>query len=460
MTSAYDKAMAALSRTLPPERVFTGEAAGARHHCDWTHRSPCMPRAVVRPRTTAEVSAVLRACHEAGQPVVVQGGLTGLSGGATPRDGEIALSLERLNGVESVDPLAATLQVWAGTPLTTVQEAALQHGLQFSLDLGARGSCTIGGNLATNAGGNRVIRYGMARDLVLGVEAVLADGTVISQLNSMMKNNAGYDLKQLFIGTEGTLGVITRAVLKLHPAPRERLTAFVAVDDFGRLCQTLRASRATLGAQLGSFETMWSEYYEFALETLGIRSRPFAERYAHYALIEMEVLTHAGDASRFEALLAELLESGVVADAVLANSTDEAMRLWRPRDAAGELVGGFRHSASYDVSLPLGDMVDYLNRVRARCPAVLGLGQLLVFGHLGDGNLHLVTDLGDADAALLDEVVYGALTGIGSVSAEHGIGQLKRNWLSASRTPAEIELMRLLKRSLDPRNILNPGRIL
>jgi FAD/FMN-containing dehydrogenase len=460
MTSAFENALAALSQALPPERVLSGEAAGARHHCDWTHRNPCMPGAVVRPRTTVEVAAALRACHDAGQPVVVQGGLTGLSGGATPRLGEIALSLELLNGIESIDPLAATMQVWAGTPLAVVQATALEHGLQFSLDLGARGSCTIGGNLSTNAGGNRVIRYGMARDLVLGVEAVLADGTVVSQLNSMMKNNAGYDLKQLFIGTEGTLGVITRAVLKLHPAPRERLTAFVSVDGFDQLCRTMRESRASLGGQLGSFETMWSDYYEFALTKLGITSRPFSEPHSHYALIEMEALSPADDAPRFEALLAHLLEAGLVSDAVLANSTDEALRLWRPRDAAGELVGGFVHSASYDVSLPLGEMPDYLRRVHARTPAVLGGGGLLVFGHLGDGNLHLVTDLGDAEAAALDEIVYGELAGIGSVSAEHGIGQLKRGWLGSSRSSAEIDLMRLLKRSLDPRDILNPGRIL
>ena len=175
MASGFDDAMARLSSSLPADRVQSGESAGARYHCDWTRRSPCMPRAVIKPRTTAEVAAALRACHGAYQPVVVQGGLTGLSGGATPKVGEVALSLDALSGVESVDPVGATMQVWAGTPLAVVQEAALAHELQFSLDIGGRGSCTIGGNLATNAGGNRVIRYGMARDLVLGVEAVLAD---------------------------------------------------------------------------------------------------------------------------------------------------------------------------------------------------------------------------------------------------------------------------------------------
>ncbi len=460
MASGFDDAMARLSASLPADRVQSGESAGARYHCDWTRRSPCMPRAVIKPRTTAEVAAALRACHGAFQPVVVQGGLTGLSGGATPKVGEVALSLEALSGVESVDPVGATMQVWAGTPLAVVQEAALAHELQFSLDIGGRGSCTIGGNLATNAGGNRVIRYGMARELVLGVEAVLADGTIVSQLNSMLKNNVGYDLKQLFIGSEGTLGVITRAVLKLHPAPRDRLTAFVAIDSFDALIKVLKASRSALGAQLGSFEVMWSGYYEFAIETLALTTRPFQKQYPYYALIEVEATDPTRDAECFELFLAQCLDQGQASDVVLARSAAESLSLWRPRDAAGEFISRYRNGVSYDVSLPIAAMPRFIEQVAVGARVLLGEEALLVFGHLGDGNLHLVGELGDVEPAQLDRVIYGALTGVGSVSAEHGIGTLKRGWLHASRSESEIDVMRLLKRALDPRKILNPGRIL
>ena len=460
MVETMERLLASLAAELGAGGVLTGADIGARHHSDWTRRNACAPCALVRPRSTAEVAAVLRSCHAAAQPVVVQGGLTGLAGGATPREGELALSLERLTGIEEVDVPGATLRVLAGTPLAAVHEAAADHGLQFSLDLGARGSCTIGGNLATNAGGNRVIRYGMARELVLGLEAVLADGTVVSSLNAMLKNNAGFDLKQLFIGTEGTLGVITRAVLRLHPAPRERMTALVACASFESLVAVLSGARAALGGQLGSFEAMWDDYFEFAFAALGLTQRPFAARHPFYALIELESLEPKGDSERLEALLARLLEQGAASDALIARSLEESARLWRIREAAGELIMRLPLPLAYDISLPIGRMAAYLGQVRAAAGRLPGL-PLYVFGHLGDGNLHLVTGIGQpADAAVLDDVVYGALAGFGSVAAEHGIGSLKRQWLATSRLPAEIALMRTLKTALDPRGILNPGRVL
>ncbi len=461
MSQTIDPLLAGLAAELPPGTVLTGAEAGPRHRNDWTRINACEPRAVFRPRSTAEVATILRHCHAASQPVVVQGGLTGLAGGATPRPGEVALSLERLTGVEEVDPDGSTMRVRAGTPLAAVHEAAERHGLQFALDLGARGSCLIGGNIATNAGGNRVIRYGMTRELVLGLEVVLADGTVVSSLNAMLKNNAGYDLKQLFVGTEGTLGVVTRAVLRLHPAPRERITAFVATDSFAALVALLREARAAFGGQLGSFETMWENYFEFAFQELKAGARPFAAPHAHYALIEIEALEPAGDTERLETFLARMLDTGTAADALIARSLEESARLWRIRESAGEILQRLGMPMAYDVSLPIARMTGYLERLRAEVPAVLGERPLFVFGHLGDGNLHLVTGLrGFAEVEPLDRVVYGALAGFGSVSAEHGIGVLKRQWLGASRQPAEVALMRQLKATLDPRGVLNPGRVL
>jgi FAD/FMN-containing dehydrogenase len=461
MPQPLDPLLAGLAAELPAGTLLTGADAGPRHHSDWSRVGACEPRAVLRPRSTAEVALILSRCHAASQPVVVQGGLTGLAGGATPRPGELAVSLERMSGIEELDPDGGTMRVLAGTPLAAVHDAAERHGLQFALDLGARGSCTIGGNIATNAGGNRVIRYGMTRELVLGLEAVLADGTIVSSLNAMLKNNAGYDVKQLFVGTEGTLGVVTRAVLRLHPAPRERITAFVATNSFESLVGLLRESRTCFGGQLGSFETMWENYFEFAIAELKVGNRPFDGHHAHYALIEIEALAPAGDAERLEAFLARMLDTGIAADALIARSLDESARLWRIRESAAELMMRLGLPMGYDVSLPISRMVGYLEKLRAEVPSVLGERPLFVFGHLGDGNLHLVTGLRSlAEVAPLDRIVYGSLAGFGSVSAEHGIGQHKRHWLASSRQPQEIALMRQLKATLDPRGILNPGRVL
>jgi len=453
--------LGALRSQLGADALETGPAISARYHADWSGHDPCAPAALVRPRSTEEVSSCLKLCNEFAQPIVVQGGLTGLAGGATPRPGELALSLERLKGIESLDAAGATLIACAGTPLAAIHEAAAARGLQFALDLGARGSCTIGGNIATNAGGVRVIRYGMAREQVLGLEVVLANGTVLSSLNSMLKNNAGYDLKQLFIGTEGTLGVVTRAVLRLQPAPCERHTAFVALTSFTELVALLGECRRMYGGQLSSFEVMWSDYYEFAAARVLTGARPFADRHALYALIELESFEPGRDGSRLEAGLAALMEHGVIKDGVVARSVEESNRLWRVRDAAGELMVHVPHALSYDISLPLHAIEDYLAQLKTNIAPLRGEMPALLFGHLGDGNIHLlISPRSPAVTPQLNAVVYGALQGFGSVAAEHGIGTQKRDYLGHSRSSAEVALMRQLKASLDPKRILNPGRVI
>ena len=455
-----DMFLSGLAPLLDGHGLLTEPALLERHSRDWAGKERCPPIAVARPRTTAEVAAVLRYCHARAWPVVVQGGLTGLVGGATPRPGELALSLERMNGVEEFDATASVMVVAAGTTLATVQDTALGEGLCFALDLPSRGSCTIGGNIATNAGGNRVMRYGMTRNLVLGLEAVLADGTVLTSLNTVLKDNAGYDLKQLFIGTEGTLGVVTRASLRLHPEPRERMTALVATADYADLLALLGSLRRRLGPRLSAFEAMWDSYLECALSVLGL-PRPFGTRHPYYALIEVELLDERSDREATEAVLAEALSNGGVADAIVASSGGEAARLWYIRESAGEMLGKLAPTAAHDVSLPIGLMESYAATVRDRCNAELGVRAFSVFGHLGDGNLHFFTALRSAeDAEALDAIVYGELPQGGSVSAEHGIGTGKKRWLGVTRSDAEILTMRALKQHLDPRGILNPGRVI
>jgi FAD/FMN-containing dehydrogenase len=452
----------ALRDRLGEGAVLTGEAIGARHRVDFSHENACAPLALLRPGSTDELAAILRECHRAKQRVVIQGGLTGLAGGATPQANEIAISLERLSGIEEIDRAAQTMTVRAGTPLQTVQQAAADAGYLFPLDLGARGSCTIGGNIATNAGGNQVIRFGMVRNLVLGLEAVLADGTVVSSLNKMLKNNAGYDLKQLFIGTEGTLGVVTRAVLRLWPKLPSKVTALCALRGFDEAVALLHALQSQLGGSLSAFEAMWASYFHYVLEHIPALHSPFRDRHPLYALVEIEGTDHAGDTARLEATLADALEAGVVADAALAQSQRETKSLWAIRDGIGDVTPTLQPLLAFDVSVPIDSMAAFLATVDAAFAGFPDPVTNLVFGHIGDSNLHLaVTTHRARDLGRLCDVVYEAVGAHGgSISAEHGVGTLRREYLHHSRSAAEIDVMRRLKTALDPHGILNAQRVL
>jgi len=451
-----------LRARLGEAAVLAGDAVSQRYRVDFSHENACAPRAVLRPASTDEVAAILRECHGARQRVVIQGGLTGLAGGATPQADEIAISLERLTGIEQIDRAAQTMTVRAGTPLQAVQQAAADAGYLFPLDLGARGSCTIGGNIATNAGGNQVIRFGMMRNLVLGLESVLADGSVVSSMNKMLKNNAGYDLKQLFIGTEGTLGVVTRAVLRLWPKLPSKVTALCALRGFDEAVKLLHTLQARLGGSLSAFEAMWAAYFHYVLEHMPALRSPFSERHALYALVEVEGTEHAGDIARLEGVLAESLESGVVVDAVLAQSAREAKSLWAIRDGIGDVTPTLQPLLAFDVSVTIDAMPAFLATVDAAFARFPDPVTNLVFGHIGDSNLHLaVTTHHARDLERLCDAVYEAVGAHGgSISAEHGVGTLRREYLHHSRSAAEIDLMRRLKAALDPHGILNAQRVL
>jgi FAD/FMN-containing dehydrogenase len=419
------------------------------------------PVAVVRPASTEQVSAVLRLCHELGQAVVPWGGCTGLVEGARA-DGAVALSLQRMNRIEEIDAEGATMTVETGCVLQTACEAAEAKGLFFPLDLGARGSATIGGNISTNAGGNRVLRYGMMRELVLGLEVVLADGTVMSSLNHLIKNNAGYDLKHAFIGSEGTLGVVTRAVLRLRPKPVSQNMALLAVDAFAHLPKLLRNLERGFGGTLSAFEVMWSDFYQLVTTPPAKGQAPIPHGHAYYVLIEALGGDQEEDSARFERVLAAELENGDIADAVIAKSRDECARIWALRDDVLQVA---RNAPifTFDISLTLGKIENYITEVRDGLKSRWPDMTLMVFGHLGDGNLHLIPGVGDGSAQAhrdVEEIIYGALRRQGgSVSAEHGIGIEKRDYLAYSRSPNEIALMRTLKKAFDPKGILNPGKI-
>jgi len=455
--------LADLRALLGEQGLVTGERLAARVYDQ--HVGPVLAQVLVRPADTTQVSAVLRLCHARRQPVVPHGGLTGLVYGGAVGEDEIILSLEALNRIESVDVAGRTMRVEAGVTLQRAQEEAERFNLMFPLDLGARGTATIGGNISTNAGGMRVVRYGMMRSLVLGLEVVLADGTVLCSLNRMLKNNAGYDLKQLFIGTEGTLGIVTRADLRLAPRPVSSASAFVACRDFAAIPELLGMLDARLGGQLSAFEALWPQFYELTT-TAPARSSPLLP-YGHgiYVLIETLGADPGADQERFERVLTDALEREVIVDAVIAKSEAERRSMWAPREDVFQM-DRYGPSHSFDVSLAIGDMPHYLETVRRALQEQVPGAQMWVFGHVADGNLHIAVCAGDAQkhAATFDAVercVYEPLRGItGSISAEHGIGLERKPYLEISRTQAEIATMRALKAALDPRGILNPGKVI
>jgi FAD/FMN-containing dehydrogenase len=439
------------------------EADLGRHRHDFNNVAPDSLElyGVAYPRSTAEVAAILRACNVAGVPVTPQGGLTGMAGGAVPNRPSLILSLERMRAIEEIDTAAATMTVQAGAILEKVQDAAEAANMFFALDLGGRSSAQIGGNASTNAGGNRVLRYGTMRDLILGVEAVLADGTIVSSLNKMLKNNAGYDLKQLFIGSEGTLGVITRLVLRLHQKPSSVCTSLVAVADYDKVLGLLRYCRSHLGSTLVAFEAMWPDFYRLGTTGLGHRL-PISEGHGIYVLIETLGADQDSDQARFESVVAEALEQGVIDDAVIAHSGQARRELWAIRECPGEFRKIHWPQVGFDVSLPIGDIGAFvsqcLGQLRARWPQI----SAVPFGHIADSNLHFSVRLDpDISERELEQIVYRAVSECkGSISAEHGIGSLKREFLHYSRTPQELALMKTLKDALDPKGILNPGKVI
>jgi FAD/FMN-containing dehydrogenase len=446
----------ALTVIVGEHHVLTGEDVGHR----WDGYPPVRPmdcRCIVRPATTDEVAAILRYCNYHLIPVVAQGGRTGLSGGASVSVGDVALSLERFRAIGEIDPAGMIVEVEAGVPLEALQQAVQKSEFCFGVDLGARGSATIGGMIATNAGGNAVMRYGMMREQVLGLEAVLADGTILTSNSRVLKNNTGYDLKQLFIGSEGTLGVVTRATLRLRSAPSSSCTAFAGLATFEAVLALLRLASSLCEGALSTFEVMWPGFVHPILQH-GNHLPPLANQHKFYVLLE--VASRSAQES-VEHLLNQAIKQSLIQDAVIAQNTAQAEKLWALRDDIDALIAVHGPAFLYDVSIAQSAMESYLERVerslRSRWPDV----RVAKFGHLADGNIHLCIHTGSsADHAAVDVIVYRALASYGgSISAEHGIGLEKRSFLDVSRNPSEIALMRNIKKSLDPRNILNPGKI-
>jgi len=435
------------------------------HLTEWRDRYRGSTPLMVAPASTEEVSAVVRACAQAKVPIVPQGGNTGLCGGAIPR-GEILLSLARMNAIRSISPEDYSMVAEAGCILADLQAAAARVDRLFPLSLSAEGSCHIGGNLSTNAGGISVQRYGTARDQVLGLEVVLPDGSVWDGLRSLRKDTAGYDVKQLFIGAEGTLGIITAAVLKLYPPVRDVATAFVALPEPRAAITLLSRLRDSAAERLQAFELMQARALEFVLRHIPSTRDPFDERYPWYALLEV---SHDPEGSALAATLEAAAEDALVSDAVLAKNRAEAEALWRLRHSVSEAQKYEGGSLKHDVSVPIGRIADFIERAEQAVLRHLPGARVVAFGHVGDGNVHFNVSQpeGWEPASFLEKraeiatLVYDMTVSLGgSISAEHGIGLAKREDLRRYRSATEIALMRTVKQAIDPDNIMNPGKVL
>lgn len=456
------KILEELKTFLPKKALLLNEEVNSRTAGGLHTEEPVQAKLIARPKTTQEVSKILSICNKHDQSIVVHGGVTGLVYGTRTSEDQIILSLERMNLIEEVDLIGRTMTCQSGVTLQNIQETAEKKDMIFPLDLGARGSCSIGGNISTNAGGNRVIRFGMTRDSVLGIEAVTPDGTILSSMNKMIKNNAGYDLKQMFIGTEGTLGVVTKCVLRLREAPISQNTALVGINDFSSILKFLKHIDSGLGGNMSAFEVMWESFYNMVTNSINEKALPLKPDIPYYILVESMGSNQTKDQEHFEFLLSKALDESLIVDAVLAKSEKERMGLWALRDDV-EKQSQFGPTLMFDVSLPINQMEEYVANVNDNLKQHWKNFNFIVWGHLADGNLHLVAGVGNLEDETIKKIersVYDPLELIGgSVSAEHGIGIEKKPYLHLSRTKEEINYMKVLKSTFDPKGILNPGLI-
>lgn len=460
-----------LREVLGPGGIIEDVAEQERYWASWggTFRVPAS--LVVRPGSTAEVSAVVSACAKARVPVIPQGGNTGLAGGAQPvSPGGVIVSLERMRAIRAVDPVNGTITVEAGTVLAEVQEQAERINRMFPLSLASQGSCQIGGNISTNAGGTQVLRYGNTRALVLGLEVVLPNGQIWDGLRGLRKDSTGYDLKHLFIGAEGTLGIVTAAVLRLMPRPRDVATAFAGVPDPAAALTLFAHAQDHLGESLTGFELMRQECLHWVLVALPGEASPFAEQHPWYVLVEATGQGSPGTLMQpLEATLAAGFEAGAVLDAVVAGSEAQRRRLWALREGQAEAQVAGGPTVKHDISVPVSAVPDFIAEADAALERAFPGLRHFAFGHVGDGNIHynpmaplgVAADDFKAERDPINRIVHDIVARHGgSISAEHGLGQLRTSEAHHYKSTTELEMVRALKHTFDPHGIMNPGKII
>ena len=454
----------ALEKIVGQNNVLAHGKETSRFTHIWKTDLPLQALAVVFPSSTEELSTVMKLCNQEKQEVIVHGGLTNLVGATQTEKKQLVISLDKMNQIEEIDEKSRTITVQAGVILENAIDAAADKNLLLPLSFGAKGSAQVGGVVSTNAGGLRVFRYGMTRQMVLGLEAVLPDGTIISSLKKIIKDNSGYDLKQLFIGAEGTLGIVTKVVFRLQEKPQSRSSAIVGINDYERVIQMLKHMEKGLAGTLTGFELMWQRTYKAMTQSPSGYTAPLPNHYRYYVFIESLGSDTSNDFNRLETLIGEALELEIVEDGVLAQSERELQSIWKIREDVSVLADQAQYDQHFDISLPIPVIGEEVDRAIEKLEQLDFVEKIFPFGHVADGNIHFIIGKKDNSPEIIEAInaiIYAELAKHkGSVSAEHGIGLDKKAYLSSSRTANEIALMGLLKKTLDPKGILNPGRII
>jgi FAD/FMN-containing dehydrogenase len=449
---------------LDNSSVLVGESLKSRFYHIWKTDIQLESLCLLLPRTTDEVSSIVKICNDNNQELIIHGGLTNLVGSTISNKTQVVISLEKMNRIIEVDESAKTITCESGVIIEDIINAVKDKNLLLPLNFGARGSAQIGGAVSTNAGGLRVFKYGMTRNLVMGIEAVLPDGTIISSLKKLMKDNSGYDLKQLFIGSEGTLGIVTKVVLRLYRLPKTRYTSLAVSNNYQDVLNLLKIMEDKISSNLTGFELLWNNTYKQMVSDKTQYNKYLPDNYKYYVFIEYMGGDFENDYNLFESIILECVDKGVIDDAVIGKDDKEQVNIWGIREDVAVLADERKFDQQFDISIPIpliGEIIDKISRELKDCE---GVKTIFPFGHVADGNIHFIIGKDSDDNELkskINDIIYNNTQQVnGSISAEHGIGLDKKKYLIKSRSEDEIELMRLLKKSIDPKNILNPGRVI
>ena len=449
---------------LDNSSVLIGDSLKSRFYHVWKTDIQLESLCLLLPRTTDEVSSIVKICNDNNQELIIHGGLTNLVGSTISNKTQVVISLEKMNRIIEVDESAKTITCESGVIIEDIINAVKDKNLLLPLNFGARGSAQIGGAVSTNAGGLRVFKYGMTRNLVMGIEAVLPDGTIISSLKKLMKDNSGYDLKQLFIGSEGTLGIVTKVVLRLYRLPKTRYTSLAVSNNYQDVLNLLKIMEDKISSNLTGFELLWNNTYKQMVSDKTQYNKYLPDNYKYYVFIEYMGGDFENDYNLFESIILECVDKGVIDDAVIGKDDKEQVNIWGIREDVAVLADERKFDQQFDISIPIpliGEIIDKISRELKDCE---GVKTIFPFGHVADGNIHFIIGKDSDDNELkskINDIIYNNTQQVnGSISAEHGIGLDKKKYLIKSRSEDEIELMRLLKKSIDPKNILNPGRVI
>ena len=449
---------------LDKSSIIVGDDLKSRFYHIWKTDVPLESMCLLLPKNTKQVSSILKICNDNQQELIIHGGLTNLVGSTKSNKNQVVLSLEKMNSIIEIDKNGKTLTCESGAIIEDIINAAKDNDLLLPLNFGARGSAQIGGAVSTNAGGLRVFKYGMTRNLVLGLEVVLPDGTIISSLKKLMKDNSGYDLKQFFIGSEGTLGVVTKVVLRLYPLPKTRYTSLAVTNDYQKVLDFLKILEDKISNNLTGYELLWNNTYKQMVSEKTIYNKYLPDDFNYYLFVEYMGTDFENDYQKFEEVILECIENKILDDAVIGKDEKEQVNIWGIREDVAVLADERKFDQQFDISIPvplIGEVIDKISNELKECD---GVKTIFPFGHVADGNIHFIIGKDSASEELkskINDIIYNNTELVeGSISAEHGIGLDKKKYLIKSRSEDEINLMRLIKKSIDPKNILNPGRVI